>query len=69
MAGEPTASYPEFRAAAAQDAITRAMLPLSGASDIEFTAATVGPILRSADGTRWQILVDDNGSYTTEEVS
>jgi len=69
MAGEPTPSYPEFREAAAQDAITGTKLARVGADDIEFEDAAAGPILRSADGTRWRILVDSNGMYTATEVT
>jgi len=69
MAGEPTESYPEFREANAQDAIDNTHVDLVGSSDVEFLSATVGPILRSANGKRWQILVNNNGLYTATEVT
>jgi hypothetical protein len=41
----------------------------SGASDIEITDAAKGIILKSANGTRYRITVDNDGSLTTSAVN
>ena len=69
MAGEPTASYPEFREAYAQTAVDNALLLLLGADDIEFTLSTVGFIFRSANGKRWRLKLSADGIPTTSEVT
>ncbi|MFA5436811.1 MAG: hypothetical protein WC372_12305 [Candidatus Neomarinimicrobiota bacterium] len=65
----PTPSYPEFRERYAQDAIDNRKVPLVGSGDVEWLTAAIGPILTSADGTRWRILIDNLGRYTTEAVT
>jgi len=69
MAGEPTPDSPEFREAYAQDAISNTKVDSVGDDDIEFLDATKGPILRSANGTRYRITVDNYGRYQTEAVA
>jgi hypothetical protein len=40
-----------------------------GADDLEITDATKGVILRSSNGTRFRITIDDNGTLTTEDLT
>jgi len=53
----------------ALDELADAKVHKVGNDDVEFTLATVGPILRSANGKRWRILVDNDGIYSTTEVT
>lgn len=38
-------------------------------SDVRWPTTGTGPILTSADGTRWRIVVDDAGEITAEEIT
>jgi len=55
--------------AEALDALADDKLFSAGADDCEWSSADVGPILRSPDGTRFRVGLDDSGLLTTTEVS
>jgi hypothetical protein len=65
----PTPVSETYRERYHQDAHDSRKLLLLGSDDIEWTSSSVGLILRAPDTTRWRVGVDNNGYFTTTQVT